>query len=417
VARTCKLKKSRVPKCNNKRVPKRDDDRFFLGPSEDHLPRFQRDGDLYFTLRHHMQNRLPQLDGVRGVAILLVMLVNVSERYPALHLEHLVGNGWMGVDLFFALSGFLITGILLDTRGSPDYFKNFYARRALRILPLYYSILLLMFVIIPLLRPSDARSIFERSSPWWAYPLFLQNFLVAVSTRAAGPLGTTWSLAIEEQFYLVWPLIVRYCSYTQLRRIATALILVAIPLTHYLSSQHVLIYSNVFCRQVGLMAGALLALLVRSDQFEPSRYMSTAWIVFAVMFSGAFVSELLDTRWLTFTVVALAASSFIFLALYSEQKWLQTALRNRFLGYTGFISYGLYLTQKIPVDMAQTLHLDRHPVFILPIVFVGSYALATASSFLLEQPFLRMKGFSPERANRSGELRRECTSAATRHFR
>jgi peptidoglycan/LPS O-acetylase OafA/YrhL len=347
-----------------------------------------------------MQRRLPQLDAVRGIAILLVMLFNTSEKYPGLHLEHLVGNGWMGVDLFFVLSGFLITGILLDTKEFPDYFKNFYARRALRILPLYYSILFLMFVVVPLLRPSEVKTILERSSPWWAYPMFLQNFLLAVPTSAAGPLGTTWSLAIEEQFYLVWPLIVRYCSNTQLRRIATVMILVAIPLTYYLSSQHVLIYSNVFCRQVGLMAGALLALLVRSDKFAPSRYLRTAWIVFAVMFFSAFGSELLNARWLTFTVVSLAASSFVFLALYSEQKWLQMALRNRFLGYTGLVSYGLYLTHKIPVDMAQTLHIDRHPVYILPIMFAGSYALATASWFLLEQPFLRMKRFfAPERVN------------------
>jgi peptidoglycan/LPS O-acetylase OafA/YrhL len=340
-----------------------------------------------------MQKRFPQLDGVRGIAILLVMLVNTSDKYPGLQLDHFVGHGWMGVDLFFALSGFLITGILLDTKGSADYFKNFYARRALRILPLYYSILLLMFVIVPLLRPSEAHLIFERSSPWWAYPVFLQNFLLAVPTLAAGPLGTIWSLAIEEQFYLVWPLIVRYCSYSQLRRIAAVMILVAIPLTYYLSSLHVRIYSNVFCRQVGLMAGALLALLVRSDKFVPSRYLKTAWIVFAVTLLSAFVSEYLNARWLTFTVVALAASSFIFLALYSEQKWLQTMLRNRFLGYTGLISYGLYLTHKLPADLAQTLHLDRHPVYVLPMVFAGSYAMATASWFLLEQPFLRKKRF------------------------
>jgi peptidoglycan/LPS O-acetylase OafA/YrhL len=353
-----------------------------------------------WPFRHDMQRRLPQLDGVRGIAILLVMLVNTSDKYPALHLDHFVGNGWMGVDLFFVLSGFLITGILLDTKESPDYFKNFYARRALRILPLYYSILLLVFVVIPLLRPSDAQTIFERSSPWWAYPVFLQNFLLAVPTLAAGPLGTTWSLAIEEQFYLVWPLIVRYCSHRQLRRIATVMILVAIPLTYYLSSRHFLIYSNVFCRQVGLMAGALLALLVRSDKFAPPRYLRPAWIVFAVTLFSAFVSEYLNARWLTFTAVALAASSFIFLALHSEQKWLQTALRNRFLAYTGLISYGLYLTHKIPLDVAQVLHLDRHPVYILPTMFAGSYALATASWFLLEQPFLRMKRFfAPERVN------------------
>src|SRR5271168_4133820 len=129
-----------------------------------------------------MQSRVPQLDAVRGIAILLVMLVNTSEKYPELHLQHFIANGWMGVDLFFVLSGFLITGILLDTRSSEHYFKTFYARRVLRILPLYYSVLFFMFVVVPLLRPADAHSIFERSSPWWAFPLFLQNFLVPQST-------------------------------------------------------------------------------------------------------------------------------------------------------------------------------------------------------------------------------------------
>jgi peptidoglycan/LPS O-acetylase OafA/YrhL len=338
-----------------------------------------------------MQKRVPQLDAVRGIAILLVMLVNTSEKYPALHIQGVVGNGWMGVDLFFALSGFLITGILLDTKDSPDYFKNFYVRRVLRILPLYYAILLFMFVLVPLLRPSEAHTVFEKSSPWWAYPVFLQNFLVAGPTLAAGPLGTTWSLAIEEQFYLLWPLVVRFCSQAQLRRIATIMIVLTVPLTYYLASHHFLIYSNVFCRQVGLMAGALLALLVRKENFEPLRHLRTAWLLLAVTLSLAFVSEHFAARWLAFTMVGLAAASFIFLALYSKQRWLQAALRNRFLIYSGIISYGLYLTHKIPVDLLQTFHLDRHAIYILPLMFFGSYAMATASWFLLEKPFLRMK--------------------------
>ncbi len=338
-----------------------------------------------------MQKRVPQLDAVRGIAILLVMLVNTGDKYPVLHLQHVVGNGWMGVDLFFALSGFLITGILLDTKDSPHYFKNFYVRRVLRILPLYYVILLFMFVLVPLLRPSEAHTVFERSSPWWAYPVFLQNFLVASSTMAAGPLGTTWSLAIEEQFYLLWPLVVRFCTQAQLRRIATIMIVLTVPLTYYLAMHHFQIYSNVFCRQVGLMAGALLALLVRKENFEPLRHLRTAWLLFAVTLTLAFVSAHFEAQWLAFTMVGLAAASFIFLALYSEQRWLQAVLRNRFLMYSGIISYGLYLTHKIPVDFLQTFHLDRHAVYILPLMFGGSYAMATTSWFLLEKPFLQMK--------------------------
>src|SRR5277367_3766392 len=237
-----------------------------------------------------MEKRLPQLDAVRGVAILLVMLVNTSDKYPQFHLQHFFGNGWMGVDLFFVLSGFLITGILLDSKEFPHYFKNFYARRALRILPLYYSILIFMFVIVPLLRPSEAHEIFTRASPWWSYPIFLQNFGVALPTMATGPLGTSWSLAIEEQFYLLWPLVVFIFSPRQLRRIAAVMIILSAPLAFYLSSHGFLIYSNVFCRQVGLMAGALLVLLLRSETFQPEKFLTTAWISFVVTLAVALLS-------------------------------------------------------------------------------------------------------------------------------
>ncbi|MGC1670751.1 MAG: acyltransferase, partial [Candidatus Acidiferrales bacterium] len=165
-----------------------------------------------------MQRRIPQLDAVRGVAILVVMLHNISFKYSVFHSQQLFRNGWMGVDLFFVLSGLLITGILLDTKQSQGYFKNFYVRRCLRIWPLYYSLIFFMFVVVRFLNRSEFHNVLRTSSPWWAFPLFLQNFLLPVSTDAAGPLGVTWSLAIEEQFYLIWPLIVRFCSPQQLRR-------------------------------------------------------------------------------------------------------------------------------------------------------------------------------------------------------
>jgi peptidoglycan/LPS O-acetylase OafA/YrhL len=111
-----------------------------------------------------MTQKIPQLDAVRGIAILLVLIHN-TDAFSSLHLEAISTYGWMGVDLFFVLSGFLITGILLEAKQSKSYFKNFYARRCLRIWPLYYSLLIFMLLIVPHLHPSDAHDIFERSAP------------------------------------------------------------------------------------------------------------------------------------------------------------------------------------------------------------------------------------------------------------
>ena len=335
-----------------------------------------------------MQQRIPQLDAVRGVAILVVMLHN-SGAFP-----RLFAQGWMGVDLFFVLSGFLITGILLDTKQSDGYFRNFYVRRCLRIWPLYYSALFFMFVLVPFLRPSEAHMVFgSRSSPWWAYPLYLQNFLVPNPTGATGLLAVTWSLAIEEQFYLVWPWVIRYCSHTQLRRVAIAVICVSPALRFYLSLHHVDIYTNVFCRLDALMAGALLALVLRSENFLPSNFIKRAWTALFIAAPLALITATLNARWIAFSLTAMAAVSFVYLALFSAQKWLRVALTNRFLVYTGTISYGLYLLHKIPFDMAKTFHFDGHPLLILPIAIVASYALATLSWNLLEKPFLRLKRF------------------------
>jgi peptidoglycan/LPS O-acetylase OafA/YrhL len=344
-----------------------------------------------------MQKRFPQLDAVRGMAILLVMLHNIGGKYPSFHLQYLFRNGWMGVDLFFVLSGFLITGILVDTKQSKGYFKNFYVRRCLRIWPLYYSLLFFMFVLLPSLRPSAAHSIFEKSSPWWAFPLFLQNFLIPISTNAAGPLGVTWSLAIEEQFYVVWPVVVRFCSRAQLLRLAIAELCISPALRFYLSLHHFHLYTNVFCRLDGLMAGALLALIVRSETFVPSRLIQLAWFSFFIATALAFVSEALHAEWIVFSLTAVASTALVYLSLFSSQKWLQVIFQNKFMVYTGIISYGLYLLHKIPIGIVESFRLDRYPYLALPLIILTAYALATLSWNLLEKPFLRLKRyFEPE---------------------
>jgi peptidoglycan/LPS O-acetylase OafA/YrhL len=339
------------------------------------------------------QERIPQLDAVRGLAILLVILHNTSAKYPSLHLQSVFANGWMGVDLFFVLSGFLITGILIDTKQADGYFTNFYARRCLRIWPLYYSLIVLMFVVVPALRPSDSHMILERSSPWWAYPLLLQNFLVPNVTMSTGLLGVTWSLAIEEQFYLIWPWVIRYCSASRLRLFTITVICLSPALRYWLSLHDVDLYPQTFCRLDGLMAGALLALLVRSDTFRPSQYVRRAWIVLLVAAPLSFATEAFDARWIVFSLTAAASAAVVYLAIFSTQRWIKAALSTRFLVYTGTISYGLYLLHKIPVDVAQTLHADGHPILTVPIVLAASYAMAAVSLRWFEQPFLKLKRF------------------------
>ncbi len=341
-------------------------------------------------------NRIRQLDAVRGLAVILVFVHN-TDIYPSLHLGLIARNGWMGVDLFFVLSGFLITGILVDTKKSEGYFKNFYTRRCLRIWPLYYSAILFMFVVVPLLRPSEVPTVFgPRSSPWWAYPLFLQNFLIPVPTNATGLLGVTWSLAVEEQFYLVWPLVVRVCSEAQVRKIALGVIAISPALRFYLSLHGVNIYSNTFCRLDGLTAGALLALIVRSSKFVPSRFVTGAWITLIASSTLALIIDTLQARWIVFSFVALASVSFVYLALFSKQRWLQTILTNRVLAFTGIISYGIYLLEKIPLDVLKAFHLEEHPVLGFTVTAAAAYAMATLSWILLEKPILGLKRFSHE---------------------
>jgi peptidoglycan/LPS O-acetylase OafA/YrhL len=339
------------------------------------------------------REKIPQLDAVRGIAILIVMFHNYLPQLPSLPLQSLFRYGWMGVDLFFVLSGFLITGILFDTKQSAGYFKNFYARRCLRIWPLYYSVVFGMFVIIPLLSSSIGRMVSARSSPWWAYPIFLQNFLVDHSSNAVGPLGVTWSVAIEEQFYVVWAVVVRYCSYVQLRSIAVAVICLSPVLRFYLSLHQVNLYSNVFCRLDGLMAGGLIALAVRSDTFLPSRFLRSAWLSVFIAAPLVVAAQTFEAGWIMYSMSAVASAGCVYLAMFASQKWLQAALASRWLIYTGTISYGLYLLHKIPLDLAQLVHLNRHPFVTLVAGIAASYGLAILSWNLLEKPFLKLKRF------------------------
>jgi peptidoglycan/LPS O-acetylase OafA/YrhL len=340
-----------------------------------------------------MRQKIPQLDAVRGIAILVVLVHNLNGfSFPPFSL--ITNYGWMGVDLFFVLSGFLITGILLDSKSSENYFRNFYVRRCLRIWPLYYCVLLLMFVIVPLALPQGAPEIFQRSSPWWSYPFFLQNFLVAAPVLAVGPLGVSWSLAVEELFYLVWPFFVRFLSTGRLQFLAWIVLLISPGLRLFLLNRHWLIYSNPFCRLDGMMAGALLAILVRKPGFALGRLVKPAWLGFLVAVALAITTAAYGVMWLAFSMAVLASASFVYLALFETNSWFRALLTNRFLMFTGTISYGLYLLHKIPDDVFKRLHWkEAHPTAVFWAGVVISYLLAIISWNILEKPFQSLKKY------------------------
>ncbi|HZN40724.1 MAG TPA: acyltransferase [Planctomycetota bacterium] len=212
-------------------------------------------------------DRIAALDGVRGLAILLVVvmhttLVFFTSRLPSA--EHMAPDdpfaflpflGWCGVDVFFVLSGFLITGILVRSKGQPHYFRDFYARRALRIFPLYYAVIVLLLFVLPRSPVSDAARV--------SHLLYYQNIRYALGDVPADfALVVTWSLAIEEQFYLVWPAVVRLLSRRALAATSVAIVAAAIGLRLWLlATTDVRVHFLLPCRMDTLALGALLALV------------------------------------------------------------------------------------------------------------------------------------------------------------
>jgi peptidoglycan/LPS O-acetylase OafA/YrhL len=220
-------------------------------------------------------SRNPALDGVRGVAILLVILFHhtlMAQQTPFDRVYvGLARLGWSGVDLFFVLSGFLITGLLYDSKGGAHYFRNFYIRRTLRIFPLYYAFLFFTLRVAPWLWPDTelaamARDAMAGRSEAW-YWLYASNVLFALDTNFGHPnLAVTWSLAIEEQFYLIWPLVVALAGRRTLLWTCGGLMVAALGTRFALvagGAHWIVPYVLPFCRIDALAAGALVALAMR----------------------------------------------------------------------------------------------------------------------------------------------------------
>ncbi len=366
---------------------------------------------------------IPALDGLRGVAILLVMLHHFTYYRPTAGADLAIGSVvfffWTGVDLVFVLSGFLITGILLDTRNSERYFTSFYARRFLRIFPLYYLVLFLAFVVLPkfpALHPMLAGQ--AELPPQWPYWLYLTNFFIAGSGWVHGWVDISWSLAIEEQFYLVWPLVIWLCPPRAVPLICVA-VLLAEPILRILAResgmQALPIFVLPWYRLDGLAMGSLLAVAQRRGLMPTLDRWVPAVVVGCV--AGLVVCAIMGghtwwwNRWMQqygYSLIAITGGAMLVSAITrpADSRWPRM-LSAGWLRAFGKYSYCLYLIHA-PVMRAVREYVFNPEQFLTYhmapwIAQLLFYALATAPSFALawlswrcvEAPILKLKARFP----------------------
>jgi peptidoglycan/LPS O-acetylase OafA/YrhL len=360
--------------------------------------------------------RIPALDGLRGIAILAVFFhhyaggLEKTATSTGLHILGMLFNfGWSGVDLFFVLSGFLITGILYDTRGRPGYYKNFYVRRVLRIFPPYYLLAAIYLVLTPVL-----------AAHWkWGQLSFLVylGYPLALIWPALGEVSRfvhithLWSLCAEEQFYIIWPWtiatlrsgasILRACLAVS----AAALLLrLGICLTGWVSINWT--HDFLGCRMDALAVGAAMAIAVRGPlrdrvlRWAPAVFVSAAASVIAICVLRRAVDHS-DPAIATigFSFIALAYGALLALAL-RHGTWLERLLSVRVLRIFGKYSYAMYL-----FDFPMTVFLSPKreyfiagthsyaigsAVFLVFCLLVNLF-VAAASFHLVESPIMRLK--------------------------
>ena len=366
------------------------------------------------------------LDGIRGIAILLVVAchfvsnLQITASGVAWIPIALAHAGWTGVDLFFVLSGFLITGILVDAKGSPSYFKAFYARRALRILPAYYGFLLVIFVVMPAVDVgAGANYLLARQHQGW-YWLHLTNVMMALGELPGrGPYPSTlfWSLAVEEQFYFAWPAIVALCSTRTLRKVCIAGVIgcITLRIVGTLGGMTGLAVSVLpFMRGDTLFIGGLLALEYRQRGLTrlipiARRASITAALVLVALMIYYNQLDYLDAGTAMFGSIAIMVlcASAVVLGIARESRFARS-LRSPVLRFFGRYSYAIYI-----VHTAVLAGLNHYrPFASLPLlagfalpaqtawflVYAGvSTGLAFLSWHLVEKHFLRLKRLFPYR--------------------
>jgi peptidoglycan/LPS O-acetylase OafA/YrhL len=352
---------------------------------------------------------------------LAILLVLVRHAYPldgagqstaGSVLLGMANLTWSGVDLFFVLSGFLITGILFDAKDQPHYFRNFYARRTLRVFPLYYGMVLLCTVVFPCLGVMK-EAVPSGSSAW--YWLYVSNFRsVLVHHAGNGWLGFFWSLAVEEHFYLLWPAVIYRFSRQAAIKICVGCVVVAwsCRFGFILAGDWVAPYVLTPCRMDGLASGALIALAARGPggigtlarYARPCAAISGVLVLLiGVLRNGSPwdpIMQLIGFPGITLFFAALL----ILVVTPGRATWFRALFESRFLRTGGKYSYGIYVlhaTAGMWIGLLPFCFRHPFPSRLDPInqllsavlIIAALFAMAFASWHIFEKHFLRLKRF------------------------
>jgi len=354
------------------------------------------------------------LDGLRALAILLVILHNAavfpSQHNWALPIDVLAHFGWVGVQLFFVLSGLLITDALLRSRGDASYYRDFLARRALRILPLYVLVLVFFLYVLPYCMQLPAATLASYPHQWSLW-LFVDNWRPPI-TGFVTWFPHFWSLAVEVQFYLLWPLLIACVPPRRLLATCGALVGVAIAARAVMWWQGIpaeSIYINSLARMDALITGAMVAVVLHSPAVLS--WLENRWRVVSVLITGLIVAVALATRVYDTEAVLTVIPGYTLLAaglallvlsasLPPRSRWAalwQGALSNPALGRIARYSYAMYVLH-VPLlilvkpwltEVLAPLQSARPLAFTL-CLGLGSYLLAALSWHGLEKHFLRL---------------------------
>ena len=342
----------------------------------------------------------PALDGLRGVAILLVVIYHnfgfISQSY----------FGWLGVDLFFVLSGFLITDILLRTVNDPNFLSNFYMRRVLRIFPLYsVSLLLFLFIVAPLTSDKIEWSYYKENQVYlWTY---LQNWLyIFKEPGSAAILNHYWSLAVEEQFYIFWPLVILLLKKPKYLLAFIGILLIAVIVFRFVLwfyQVEDLAYYNLytFTRIDGICIGCMVALLMRMNMNFIRNYTFLIVLVFAaVNFGFYFINRENDYSFPYIALVGYTTFAMILGLLVYEAVTRETRLLNMIFGFGllkffGRISYGLYIIHWPVYLLLSAYYSDTSGISDKLLLSLAATGIAILISWLsyryFERYFLRLK--------------------------